>query len=42
VLSRLAAPIAVVAALLVAAPVTAADPFRHDLGLVDGHLRIAI
>lgn len=41
-LSRLAAPIAVVAALLAAVPATAADPFRHDLSLVNGHLRIAI
>ncbi len=41
--SRLLAPLAVVAALLVAAPPAAgADTFRHDLAVVDGHLRIAI
>jgi hypothetical protein len=40
--SRLLAPLAVVAVLLTAAPTAAADRFQHDLGLVDGHLRIAI
>lgn len=39
--SRLLAPLVVVAALLAAAP-AAAGSFRHDLGLVDGHMRNAI
>jgi len=39
---RLAVPLVVLAALLVGAPTAAAAQLRHDLALVNGHLRIAI
>lgn len=40
---RLIAPLAVGVALAASSPAIAApSPFRHDLGLIDGHLRIAI
>lgn len=39
---RLVAPLLVAAVLAAPAAASAAGPLRHDLGLVDGHLRIAI